>query len=144
MTPRVRALRVDHPGITTYFLPLPAEPTREVRFNLDDDWDGTWSLNSDVSGARVKPVVSVPEGSAEAVDRAALRKLILDAGAVYCKQPEVHVRRREVRRDARHDVELSLEDSLRIFAEETQPRDAERFVKFAAAIAREADSGETE
>jgi len=144
MPPRVRALRVDHRGAVTYFLPLPVEPTLEIRFELDEAWDGAWRLPAAVSGARVKPVVSVPEARAEAVDRAALRRAVLEAGAVYCKLPEVHVRRREVRRDERHDVELPLEESLRIFAEETRPRDAERFVEFAAALAREADAGESE
>jgi hypothetical protein len=49
-----------------------------------------------------------------------------------------------VKRDDRHDVELSLEESIRVFAEETRPADVGEKVAFAVEIAREADGGEKE
>ena len=128
-----------------WFLPLPVEPTREIRFELDADWDGRWKIDPElVRGARIKPVVFVPEERASEVDKASLRQLFLDTGATYCKLPEVHVHRKEVRRDARHDVELSIEESLWLFASETRPKNTEDKVLFAAALAREADAGAKE
>ena len=124
------------------FLPLPAEPTRELRWDLPEDWDGAIPVDADlVRGARVKPVVTVPEARLAALDPEALRARILELGATYCKAPLVHVLRKRTARDERHATELPLEDSLAIFAEETRVRDPEEAVRFAAALAREADAG---
>lgn len=127
------------------FLPLPAEPTRELVLELGDDWDGAWEFDPEVvRGARVKPVVYVPEGRLALLDRDALRKAIVEAGATYCRTPTIHVSRLREKRDARHDAELPLEESLRIFGEETRARDLAEKVAFAAELAREADAGVTE
>lgn len=132
--------------ISHRFLDLDADPTLEVRFELPAEWDGAFPLEgAALKGARVKPVVFVPEELSAEVDRHALRSAILETGAVYCKVPIVQVARKKVKRDERYAVELPLEESLRIFAEETRAEDAERLVKFAAALAREADAaGEKE
>lgn len=135
---------VDRGYVKHHFLPLPADRTLEIRWDLDDDFDGSFEFPDGVSGARVKPVIHVPEGKVGLVDRDGLRKVLLDAGAIYCKAPTVHVARRKVKRDERHAVEVPLEESLRIFAEETNPRDPDRRVEFAAALAREADAGAKE
>jgi hypothetical protein len=126
------------------FLPLPVDRTIELRFDLGDDWDGAIELEPDLTGARVKPVVHVAEAVVERFDRNGLKDRILEAGATYCKAPVVHVVRTVVKRDDRHDVELSLEESIRVFAEETRPADAGEKVVFAVEIAREADGGERE
>jgi hypothetical protein len=126
-------------------LDVSADRTIEVRFELPAEWDGRFPLDPEaLTGARVKPVVLVPEELASEVDRHALRAEILDAGAAYCKVPAVQVARRRVKRDARHETALPLEESLRIFAEETKPERAEEVLRFAAALARAADAGEEE
>jgi len=122
-----------------------ADPTVEVTFELPADWDGKFPLDPGaVKGTRVKPVVVLPEELVSGVDRHALRTAILDAGALYCKVPFLRVIRRKQTRDRRHAPDLPLEESLRIFAEETKTEDPEEVVKFAAALAREADAGATE
>lgn len=134
--------REDGAVVREDFLPLPVDRTVEIRLDLDLDFAGDFDVRDDLEGARVKPVVFVPEERADLVDREALRTALLERGAVYVKAPLVHVVRREAKRDARHDVEVPLEESLRLFVEETRPRDAEAKVEFAAALAREADAGE--
>lgn len=125
------------------FVDYGAQPTRELRWELRSDWDGEFLVPSkDVKGARIKPVILIPEEVVNLLDRHALKQRILDLGAVYCKVPIVHVLRNRVKRDERHRVELSLEESLGIFADETRPKDSEGKVKFAVSLAREADSGE--
>jgi len=124
------------------FLEVGADRTIELRWELEASWDGRFRVDpEEVAGARVKPVILVPEELVEHVARHELRQTILDAGAVYCKVPTVQVIRRKVTRDARHHVDLPLEDSLRLFAEEVTAEDAEEKVKFAATLAREADAG---
>lgn len=123
-------------------LPLPVDRLVEVVYQLDRDFDGVFEVPPSVEGARVKPVVYVPEEKLELVRKDELRELLLRAGAVYVKAPTVHVIRKRRRRDERHDVELDLEASLAIFAEETGADAAK--VEFAAALAREADAGEVE
>jgi hypothetical protein len=131
---------------TNSFLPLPVDRTIELRIEIGEDFSGDFELgNLDrFVGARVKPVLYVRESAVETVDRSALRDAILALGAKYVKTPIVHVVRRIVRRDERHDVELDLEDSLRLFAEETGVSDPERKVAFAVALARESDALESE
>ncbi len=136
----------NNPGTPTKipgnrFVELPVDRALELRFDLDLAFDGAFRL-PDVAGARVKVVVYVPEDVADLVDRVSLRNQIEEAGAIYVKDPVVHVIRSEVRRDARHEADLSLEESIAIFAAETSPRDAENKVAFAVALAREADGGE--
>ena len=149
MTRRPRAeMKVTHgrgEPVENRFLEYGAQPTREIRWELPPDWDGDLPLDPDViDGSRIKPVVLVPDNVADQLDRHALRQRILDLGATYCKVPVVHVLRERVARDERHRTELSLEESLEIFAEETRPPDAEAKVAFAAELAREADAGEKE
>ena len=141
---RTRAeIKTSSPGVEHRFLDVSADPTIEVRFEIPASWDGRFPLNPEaLTGTRVKPVVLVPEELASEVDRHALRQEILEAGAVYCKVPIVQVARRKVKRDARHAVELPLEESLRLFAAETRTEDPETVVEFAAALAREADAEE--
>lgn len=122
------------------FLPLPVDRPLELVWDLDADWDGTLAL-PDVTGARVKCVLRVVEERAALADPAALRRRVLEAGAVFCKTPEVVVLRRRELRDERHAVDLPLEESLRLFAAETLVPDPEAKVAFAAALAREADAG---
>lgn len=120
------------------FLPLPVTPAVE----LTAEWDGRLDLDPEViRGAAVKLVLRVPEDRLAELDREALRAEVLAAGADSCRSPVIHVVRRREARDARHAAELSLEDSLRIFAEEVRAPDLEERVNFAAALAREADSG---
>jgi len=126
------------------FIETGADPTLEVRWELDTGWNGRFAIPESVAGARVKPVVYVSEELSDQVDRHGLRTEILEAGAIYCKVPTVHVARRKVKRDARHEVELTIEESLRLFAEETKPSDPKGLVKFAAKLARAADSGDRE
>lgn len=127
------------------FLPLPVDRTLELKFEFGADWDGTIDLDLEkLAGSRVKPVVFVVEEAVERFDRDSLKLRILHAGAVYCRAPLVHVIRRTVKRDERHAVEVPLEESIRIFAEETNPADADKKVTFAAEVAREADGGEKE
>ena len=128
-----------------HFVPLPVDRTIELRFELGEDWDGNLVFSKgDVEGARVKPVVFVAEERADLVDRDAIRATLEELGAVYVRAPLVHVVRKVVRRDERHAVEIPLEDSIELFAEETKPRDAAEKVAFAVALAREADAGEKE
>jgi hypothetical protein len=134
--------RDDGAVVRENFLPLPVDRTVELRIEIGESFDGEIGGFPDLAGARVKPVVFVPEERAELFDRDALREKLEEAGAIYVKAPTVHTIRRVVRRDARHDVDVPLEESLRIFAEETKPRDADAKVEFAAALAREADAGE--
>jgi hypothetical protein len=139
--------RADRAVVRENFLPLPVDRTLELRIELGEDFDGDLDLllvDVDVRDARVKPVVFVPEERVDLLDRETLRERILAIGAKYCKAPVVHVVRKVVRRDVRHDAEIPLEDSLRIFAEETKPRDTEEKIAFAAELAREADAGEME
>lgn len=132
--------REDGAVVMETVLPLPIDRTLEIRWDVGDDL----SALPDVAGARVKPVVFVREEDAAALDLVDLRNRILGAGAVYCRAPIVHVVRSEVKRDARHAADVPLEESLRIFAEETRPEDAGAKVEFAAGLAREADAGEEE
>lgn len=130
-------------SVRNKFVDYGAQPTRELRWELSPDWNGDLQISKkDVKGARIKPVILIPEEVVNLLDRHALKKIILDLGAVYCKVPIVHVLKKRAKRDDRHRVELSLEESLKLFAEETRPEDPEEKVKFAAALAREADSGE--
>jgi hypothetical protein len=127
------------------FVKLGADATREVIFELSSDWDGMFCIDPKImKGARIKPVVFVPEEIVAQVDRHALRQSIIEAGAVYCKVPTVHISRKKITRDERHDVSLSLEESLEIFAEETSPEDADKLISFAAKVARDADEGDEE
>lgn len=131
--------------ITNRFFKLGADATREVVFELSSDWNGVFDIDPELmNGARIKPVVFVPEEIAAQVDMHALRQVIIEAGAIYCKVPTIHVARKKVTRDERHDVTLSLEESLEIFAEETNPTDADKLISFAAKVARDADEGEEE
>jgi hypothetical protein len=134
----------DVPG--HHFVPLPADRTIELRFELGEDWDGGFEPADfpDVLGARVKPVLFVAEERADLVDREAIRATLEELGAIYVRAPLVHVVRKVVRRDERHDVEIPLEESIGLFAEETKPRDAEAKVAFALELAREADAEDEE
>jgi hypothetical protein len=139
--------REDGSIVRENFIPLPVDRTIEVRLELAENFDGDLDLlltDLDFRDARVKPVLFVPEAVVDLLSRDALRESILQAGALYCRTPIVHVVRTVVHRDERHDVEIPLEESLRIFAEETKPRDADGKVSFAAELAREADAGERE
>lgn len=127
--------------IRRYAVPLPVERTLELTFEFDAAWDGALPDFGDVDGARVKPVLFVPEELTDLVDREAWRDALLEAGATYVKTPTVHVVRRRTKRDERHAAQLSLEESLRIFAEETGGAPKER-IEFAAALARDADAGD--
>lgn len=140
-----KRLKRRHGSLREDVVDLPVDRMLELVWDLGDDFDGTFPVSAeDVSGARVKPVVFCPEEKLELVDKAALRDALLDAGAVYVKAPTVHVVRKKERRDERHDVELELEASLELFAEETRVRDPEGKIAFAAELAREADAGATE
>lgn len=125
-------------GDGEYFVPLPVDPTIEVAVRMDLETE--FEIPRDVRGARVKLVVYVPEARAAEVDRGALRAKLLDAGAVYARDPVVHVVRDEAKRDERHAVDVPLEESVRIFADETRPERAEEKIAFALELAREADS----
>lgn len=134
--------RADGAIVRENFLPLPVDRALELRFDVGEVPEELEI--PDVVDARVKPVVYVEEGGLETFDAEKLRQVLLEAGAKYVKSPIVHVVRKVVRRDERHDVEIPLEFSLELFAEETRPREAEEKVAFAAALAREADAGEKE
>jgi len=126
------------------FLPLPATPAVELAFDLDEDWDGrleSLGLPDAVVGAAVKLVLRVAEERLAELDREGFRAAVLAAGADSCRAPVVHVTRKREARDDRHAAELTLEDSLSIFAEEVRAPDAGARVAFAAALAREADAG---
>lgn len=132
--------RDDGAIVSEHFLPLPVDRTLELRWDVGvvpEEME-----IPDVVDARVKPVVYVEEGAI--FDAEKFKKVLLEAGAKYVRSPLVHVVRRETRRDERHDVEIPLEESLGLFAEETSPRDPEGKIEFAAAVAREADAGERE
>lgn len=138
-----------HGGVRENFLPLPVDRLLELRWELGEDFAGEYalderSLEAIKAGARVKPVIFVPESKLELVDREAVRTWLLELGAKYVRAPLIHVARRTTRRDARHDVEIPLEESIRIFADETRPRDKVAKRVFAAALAREADAGARE
>lgn len=143
-----KVTKIDDLGrfaVRNKFVDYRAQPIREICWKIPSDWNGEiWVVERDVKGARIKPVILIPEEVVNLLDRHAVRQKILDFGAVYCKVPIVHVLRKRTKRDDRHRVELSLEESLKIFAEETRPEDSEGKVKFAASLAREADSGERE
>jgi hypothetical protein len=135
--------RDDRRVVRNDLYPLPVDRTVELRFELGLDWDGEFDLDSEViRGARVKPVVFVDEEKADLVDRDAMKEMISSLGAIYVRTPAVHVIRKRVKRDERHDVEIPLEESLRLFAEETRPEDAEEKIDYAVALAREADAGD--
>lgn len=138
---RFEARATEVPG--HHFVPTPADRTVEVRVELGEDWEGGIEF-PDVRGARVKPVIFVAEERADLVDREAIRTVLEELGAVYVRTPLVHVVRKVVRRDERHAVDLPLEESIRLFAEETTPRDAGEKIAFALELAREADAGEKE
>ncbi len=131
--------RADGAVVRENFLPLPVDRTIELRLEFGEDLGDV-----DVEGARVKPILLVPEEKADLVDREGLRSKLMEKGAVYVKAPIVHVVRRAVKRDERHDADVPLEESLRLFAGETKPRDAEEKVAYAVALAREADAAEGE
>jgi len=123
------------------FLESHADPVREIRLDLDADWDGEIPIRAkEVDGARVRLMIYVPEAAAGRVDRVGIRASTLKMGALYCKV-DVYVLRSAVKRDPRHRDELSIEESLRIFGEETRPAGVEKRIEFAAALAREADAG---
>lgn len=129
------------------FIPLPVTPAVELSFDLGEDWDGRLSslgLPEAVRGAAVKLVLRVAEERLGELDREGFRAAVLAAGAESCRAPVVHVTRKREARDDRHAAELTLEDSLRIFAEEVRAPDAAERVAFAAALAREADAGAEE
>ena len=126
------------------FLPLPVDRHVELTFEFPETIDLAVFDSNVVVGARVKPIVIVSEEKLETLDREAIRRAILEKGAVHCRAPEVRVVRRKVKRDERHAADVPLEESLRIFAEETRARNAEWKVGFAAELAREADAGARE
>ena len=125
------------------FVELPVD--RHVELLLDFAEDPDLAIDEGlVRGARVKPVVVIPEEKLETFDRDALREAVLAAGAEYCRAPEVRVVRKRTKRDERHSADVPLEESLRIFAAETRARDSDAKVAFAAELAREADAGAVE
>lgn len=136
--------RDDRVVVKQNFLPLPVDRTIELRWDFTRADLETEIPISDVTGARVKPVVYVAEDALDLFDREELRERIIAAGAKYVKAPTVHVVRGTTYRDERHDVEIPLEESLRLFSEETSPRDSAEKIAFAAELAREADAGEKE
>jgi hypothetical protein len=129
--------RDDGAVVRENFLPLPVDRTLELRLEFGENLGDV-----DVRGARVKPILFVPEEKADLVDREALRAKLIERGAVYVKAPTVHVIRKAIKRDERHRADVPLEESLRLFAGETRPRDADAKGEFAAALAREADAAE--
>lgn len=120
---------------------LPVSRLLELTWELDSTFEGIIDIEADVAGARVKPVLYVPEEKLKLVDKNQLTQDLINAGASYIKAPTIHTIRKKVKRDDRHDVELSIEESLEIFAEETKVRDVDVKIAFAAELAREADSG---
>lgn len=140
----MKTLKSERLSARERFVPLPVDRLVEISITIAENWDGRldrFFRPEDVRGARVKVVATVPEARLADFDRETLRSLILAAGAVHCRAPEVRVVRRKVRRDERHDAEISIEESLRIFAEETRAKGTEGKVRFAAELAREADAG---
>lgn len=123
--------------VREYDLPLPVDRTLELRWDALPDGD-----LPDVAGARVKPVLFLDEVESTTFDRGAFKERLREAGAVYVKAPVVHVLRRRSARDDRHAADVPLEESLRMFAQETHC--GVDHVEFAAALAREADAGVTE
>jgi len=130
--------------IREQFIPLPVTRVVELSIDLMEDWDGSLDsidLPPDAKGASVKPLVHISEDRLAELDRTALMKRILAFGASACRLPVVQVSRRREKRDERHASELSLEESLTIFAEEVRSPEPEERVAFAVALAREADAG---
>lgn len=121
------------------FVPLPVEEL--VEYVVDINESGTYPILEAHSfeGFRVKLVINVPEEWVENIDPAGIAKQFRLAGASHVKTPEVRVIRKDVVRDERHHVDVPLEESLRLFADETKIQDAERRIAFAAKVAREAD-----
>jgi len=136
----VKTLRSSPARPRERFVELPVDRHVEVLLDFVENPDLLLD-ESLLKGARVKPVVVVPEERVETFDREALRKAVLKAGAESCRPPEVRVVRKRVKRDERHAADVPLEESLRIFAAETRARDAGEKVSFAAELAREADAG---
>jgi len=122
------------------FIPLPVDRLVVVDLRVEEGAVVGLPKSSDVAGCLVKVRIEVPAEQIDVFDKEFLRQQIIELGAAHVRAVEVRVLRREAVRDDRHAVELSIEDSLRIFAEETKIQDAERRIAFAAALAREADS----
>jgi hypothetical protein len=138
---RVKPKRTE---VAEEFIPLPVIPVVEVSLNLGEDWDGTIrsvEIPKTILGANVKLLLRVSERWFAELDREVFQAAILKSGAVSCRPPVVHVVRKREARDERHAAELTLEESLRIFAEEVRAPDSVERVAFAAALAREADAG---
>ena len=122
------------------FIPLPVDRLVEIVLDISDS--GTYEMPKAhaFDGCRVKVVINVPEEWAENINPAGIAEQFKASGATHVKAPVVRVLRKDVVRDERHVVDLPLEDSLRLFAEETKITDAERRIDFAAKVAREADA----
>lgn len=123
--------------VTCHQIPI----SRLVEVAVDVAVDGTcrWSHVSRLDGCRVKLTVSVPEELVDTVSVDSLVERAKTLGAEHVRTPEVRVVRKDVVRDERHHVDVPLEESLRIFAEETKVSGIDRLVEFAASVAREAD-----
>lgn len=124
--------------MTEEFVELPVDRLIEFTVHLGMDFDGRVTL-PEVSGARVKPVIFIPAERVDLLDRVGLVADLKSKGATAVKAPVVHVVRSVERRDERHDVDLPLEESLRLFAEETGVTDPGR-IEMALKLAREADA----
>jgi len=121
------------------FIRLPVDRLVEVVLDFDESGGSQITAPPDLEGCRIKLILNVPEEVAESIDPEAERQEILKLGASHVKTPEVRIIRKDVQRDDRHHIDVPLEESLRMFAEETQISDSDRRVEFAATLAREAD-----
>lgn len=132
---------------------IPANRLVEIQINVTGSkkWNVHDFVNShgevnigekvNIIGARVKVVVTVHESRAKEVDPKTIREAVLAAGAAHCRTPEIRVIRTfETKRAAAHDPTLDLEKSIELFAKEINATDSEHKVKFATALAREADA----
>jgi len=122
------------------FLPRPVTPAVEVEVDIPEDWDGIFpALPSSVRGALVKLTVTIPEAKLPVFDRERFREGALFMGAERVHAINLRVIRSAVKRDERHNAEVSLEESIQLFAGETKPQRAMEKVRLALSIAREAD-----
>lgn len=128
---------------TEVFLPLGADPALELTWDLTRGDDLT-VVPPIPKLAHVKALVRVSEDLAAAVDRDALRRRILTAGAQTCVPVDLIVIRGEERERGVEFELMSTKEAVLSFADETKPVDRDRKVALALAVAAEADEGVVE
>lgn len=127
--------RIKKSKIKDKFIKLPVDPIHEIVIKeLDYELDEKL-----IKGSRIKPIVYIKEEKLDQFDSNLLKKRIFKLGAIYCKNPIINVIRKKIRRDSRHDFILQLEDSIKLFAKETRPKNKDKKIEFTIQLAKEAD-----